>query len=303
MVPGISADVLASNSTVLASIQGVLGEGIVVAGLSAPGPGEDVAFVEYVAVVDGPSIVLIGSAPLAERYSMILDTFLESPQNPESGRNGLDVLAEWSLEASMGEIDPATTPLRNGWHAFVAEEVLQRTDQPHVGSDQYWRAAPARCRDIADAPAGVEEKLTPIDVWFAIPEQWRGLSDGVICLNSRIASLGCTTLDSFGAFGYVNLDEPLAEPGGSIQVMIARNTSNGPSWLDRIEIGQISWSDLGTEHAVLVELDPQAAPQSFDSLALGSPADLVTIKSLSMTDVQALLEEASRFAPPPIELG
>jgi hypothetical protein len=294
---GSSLLVIPSDQGEVEALRDALAQGRrVIVGLSEPDPSDRIAYLEHAVIVDGANVGLIGQDVLNERYSAILTAFVGGSANPFPDLDIGELLARWSDEAA-GNAVADDAPIRQAWEDFVASDVLGFVDFGNVGSLKYWNAAPPECRSVSDAPREVTEDLEPIDVWFRVPEEWRRMQDGVLCLNSALASMGCTTLDAIEGFGYVNIDEGAIAPGSDLTASVARLTPNGPSWLDLVPLTTIGWRSLGADHAALVVLDPADAKGSFVELENGPPTR-TTVETLSLDEVRELGESAAELTEP-----
>jgi hypothetical protein len=260
-------------------------------GLSAVG--EDGTLTGFVAAVEGSSLTLLSGDPLLDkRGSLILQAFLEWSDYPLPERDPLALLLAWNQEAdayARRGLDPSLGTIEAAYERFLADVVMQRHHYPRFGTLEWWRAAPPECRNVHDAPVGVLDDLLPRDVVVRVdPAWWKG-SDWALCLRIELGSLGCSLFDAAAPSEYFHFPDVLVEPGGSIRIQVASLAEGGsPSWTQRLDVGDIPWSALSGDDAILVDLELSPSVTGYEQLRADPAAVEVGVRTLTSAEVEAI---------------
>lgn len=216
---------------------------------------------------DAANPTYYGPQPYAERNTLVLRAFAESEMNPVRGSTPSQLVVQWNDETVGGSFLNGPGPISEAWDRFLREAVGGHTGAPPVSSPEGWAAAPADCRNISDAPASERANLIEGVVWFDVPDSWLELADGVLCL--RIPDLGdngCITLDPYGTGHPFPIHSVYADPNKPLMIEVAYLGPDGPSWVDRVRIGEIPGGQFGATGRVLVRLDGGLNPSTFAEL-------------------------------------
>jgi hypothetical protein len=231
------------------------------------------------------------------RETLIFRTFLGWSGNPIRGAPPLDFVVAWNEEADSPTSDPRIGPIGSAWQTFYDQFVLHKDSSvPPLDPTLRWAEAPPLCRNMGDAPEAVRNGLFGGSVWVHVPSSWSGLTDAVICLRIALGSLGCSILDPYGGWAYLDFPEVYAQPGEDIVVQVGMPGS----WVERVNIGVIPWAVFAANHYALVELDPTLAPTSYALLKANPRASTGAVAvPLTYDQEQALRASAPIATPDP----
>lgn len=250
---------------------------------------------------DPESPTFVGRSPFAERDTGQFRMFLNWEGNPLRSSNPVEFLVTWNAEVDAPEsLYPLSGPISISWDRFW--DRLVGEDFPMPGSVEWWANTPPQCCSLMDAPDGVLDPLPFGEVWVRVPDSWRGLVDGALCLRISFGSTGCIGLHvrqpsiPQPIWPYLYLDEVYAVPGESIQINVSRIRDGAISRVDEVTIGLIPFTTFIQTSNVLVELDASFSRQSYqDVVANPLRSNLATTRSMSSAEEETLLAERAAF--------
>ncbi|GBC86353.1 hypothetical protein HRbin12_00340 [bacterium HR12] len=249
--------------------------------------------VSFVARVDGSTVVVFSGDPvMTKRNSLILQAFLEWSGYPLPSRDPLELLLAWSREFAEYEhrgVEPSLGPIGAAYQRFLAEVVMQLNRFPRVGTPEWWRAAPPECRNVQDAPPWVLEDLAPRTVFVRAERGWWEASDWALCLRVGLGDLGCSLFDAGAPSEYFRFPDVLVEPGGSIRIQIGKLLEQGgPSWVRRVDIGEIPWGTLASGDPILIDLNLAEGIAGYEQLQADPSAARVVVRILTPAEAEAI---------------
>ena len=141
-----------------------------------------------------------------------------------------------------------------------------------------------------DAKLPADARL--LEIWVHVPPSWESF-DGVICPFTEGLAYGvCFSTDNVGEWNDVS---DVYTAGSDIVLEASPKGSLGG---DHTEIGRITSEHFGPTRRVLVELDPDRAPSSYDDLLQEpDPQTIATVRSIRPRESIAI-GEAQPVASP-----
>lgn len=252
--------------------------------------------VDYALDADPAAPTFLGPSPFAERDTGQLRMFLDWNGNPRRDGDPAELLVAWNAEMDAPPAKyPRNGPISKSWSRFW-DTVTGTKEFPMPGSWEWWEKAPPQCRSLMDAPPGALDGLPGGEVFVRVPESWRRLLNGAVCLQMSLGSTGCIAFDTEPNWPYLWFDEVYAVPKEPVHIHVSLEREDGAlSAVEEVVIGVISFRTLVETGSVLAELDPSFSPQSYEELAVHpDPATLSAVRSISAEESDALLATMPR---------
>jgi hypothetical protein len=234
----------------------------------------------------------LGRSPFAERDTGQFRMFLDWKGNPMRSVAPAELLAAWNAEmAAPPARYPRNGPISRSWSRFW-DIVTGTRDFPMPGSREWWEKAPPLCRSLMDAPPGVLDGLPGGEVFIRVPDSWRRLLNGAVCLRISLGSTGgCIAFDMEPNWPYLWFDEVYAVPGEPVQINVSLERKDGLlSAVEEVVIGVIPFETFTETGSVLAELDDSFSPHSYEDVAAHPDAvSLATVRSISPEESDTIL--------------